>query len=146
MNGIEMDAIVKYPNRWPAGVSGNPNGRPTGSRTAFSEGFMRDVAASWDVHGMKAIEHTAKSNPAGYFAICARLVPQNVAVSIQTHASALDAHDLSILRAIRDAIPHANEMEPQAVLDYTLKAIQSYSACSIIDAAAEIVTEGQNSH
>src|SRR6516165_2772150 len=102
-----MDAIVKYPNRWPSGTSGNPNGRPVGSRTAFSEGFMRDVAASWDVHGMKAIEHTAKSNPAGYFAICARLVPQNVAVSIQAHASALDACDLSILRAIRDAIPNA---------------------------------------
>jgi hypothetical protein len=28
-----MDAIVKYPNRWTAGVSGNPNGRPVGSRT-----------------------------------------------------------------------------------------------------------------
>jgi hypothetical protein len=30
-----------------------------------------------------------------------------------------------ILRAIRDAIPNANELEPQAVLQYALDAIQS---------------------
>ena len=29
---------------WPPGVSGNPNGRPVGSRTAFSAGFLRDLA------------------------------------------------------------------------------------------------------
>ena len=26
---------------WPPGVSGNPNGRPVGSGTAFSQGFLK---------------------------------------------------------------------------------------------------------
>jgi hypothetical protein len=52
----------------------------------------------------------------------------------------MDERDLSILRAIRDAIPNANELEPQAVLDYTLKAIQSYGASPVIDAACELNT------
>jgi hypothetical protein len=48
-----MDAIVKYPNRWPAGVSGNPNGRPVGHRTRhqFSAAFLADLAEVWTEHG-----------------------------------------------------------------------------------------------
>ena len=29
---------------WPPGVSGNPNGRPVGSRTVFSQSFLKDLA------------------------------------------------------------------------------------------------------
>ena len=29
---------------WVAGQSGNPNGRPAGSRTVFSQGFLKDLA------------------------------------------------------------------------------------------------------
>ena len=36
---------------WPPGVSGNPNGRPVGSRTAFSHGFLKDLAEVWQEHG-----------------------------------------------------------------------------------------------
>jgi hypothetical protein len=32
---------------WPPGQSGNPNGRPVGSRTVFSQGFLKDLAAVW---------------------------------------------------------------------------------------------------
>jgi hypothetical protein len=138
-----MDAIVKYPNRWPAGVSGNPDGRPLGSRTAFSQAFMRDLAVSWSKNGAKVLERVAKENPSGYFSVCARLLPADVAISIQAQSPVLDAHDLSILRAIRDAIPNANELEPQAVLDHVLNAIRAYDASPVIDATSE--TEGQSS-
>jgi hypothetical protein len=37
-----MESIVKYPNRWTAGVSGNLNGRPVGSRHKFSQAFVDD--------------------------------------------------------------------------------------------------------
>ena len=29
---------------WQLGQSGNPNGRPAGSRTVFSQGFLKDLA------------------------------------------------------------------------------------------------------
>jgi hypothetical protein len=32
---------------WQPGQSGNPNGRPVGSRSAFSAGFTRDLAEVW---------------------------------------------------------------------------------------------------
>jgi hypothetical protein len=44
---------------WPPGVSGNPNGRPVGSRTVFSQGFLKDLASVWASHGRAAMEKTA---------------------------------------------------------------------------------------
>ena len=52
---------------WPSGVSGNPNGRPVGSRTAFSHGFLKDLAEVWHEHGRDITLHTAKTQPATFF-------------------------------------------------------------------------------
>ena len=52
---------------WPPGVSGNPNGRPVGSRTAFSHGFLKDLAEVWQEHGRDTMLHTAKTQPATFF-------------------------------------------------------------------------------
>ena len=39
-------AEVGKPTRWP-GQSGNPAGKPPGTRTAFAQGFIRDFAPVW---------------------------------------------------------------------------------------------------
>ena len=52
---------------WPKGVSGNPNGRPVGSRTAFSHGFKKNLTEVWQEHGRDTILHTAKTQPATFF-------------------------------------------------------------------------------
>ena len=44
---------------WPPGISGNPNGRPVGSRTVFSQGFLKDLASVWAERGRAAMEKTA---------------------------------------------------------------------------------------
>ena len=44
---------------WPPGFSGNPNGRPVGSRTVFSRGFLKDLASVWAERGRAAMEKTA---------------------------------------------------------------------------------------
>src|SRR5262249_25671726 len=135
-----MDAIVKYPNRWPSGVSGNPNGRPVGSRTAFSGAFMRDLAEGWAEHGKDTMLRTARSSPETFFATCARLLPKDVELTIRQHYTGLDEADLMILRAIRDAIPNANELEPQAVLEYALDAIRAHGARQIITSESQLRT------
>ena len=56
---------------WPPGVSGNPNGRPVGSRSAFSAGFTRDLAEVWADKGKAAMLYTAEKQPAVFFATCA---------------------------------------------------------------------------
>jgi hypothetical protein len=141
-----MSELAVRGRPFPPGVSGNPNGRPPGHHTRhlFSEAFLRDLSASWGKDGPKVLERVAKENPSSYFSVCARLLPSDVAISIQAQSPVLDARDLSILRAIRDAIPNANELEPQAVLDHVLNAIRAYDASPVIEIASKIETEGQN--
>jgi hypothetical protein len=139
-----MSEIAVRGRPFPPGVSGNPNGRPVGHRTRhqFSAAFLADLADVWVEHGKDTMLRTARSSPETFFATCARLLPKDVELTIRQHYSnALDESDLMILRAIRDAIPNANELAPQAVLEYALSAIRSYDA-NVIDAPSEGITEG----
>ena len=67
----------------PPGVSGNPNGRPVGSRSAFSAGFTRDLAEVWADKGKAAMLYTAEKQPAVFFATCARLIGPEVKLTIE---------------------------------------------------------------
>jgi hypothetical protein len=129
-----MDAIVKYPNRWTAGISGNPNGRPVGARTAFSNAFMRDLAEVWATEGKRCVEHTAKASPETFFAVCSKLLPKDVAVTVEaTMPRGLEPEDLAILQAIKAALPNAGEREPAEVLQFVLDAVRAHEA-KVIDA------------
>ena len=140
-----MNEIAVRGRPFAPGISGNPNGRPIGSRTAFSAAFMRDLAETWAKHGKDTMLQTAKLNPEVFFATCARLIPKDVHLTVQQHYSALDESDLAILRAIRAAIPNANAMAPEAVLEFTLDAIKAYDAGHLIDVTSEAITEGPTS-
>ena len=62
-----MEVARANNGRWQSGQSGNPSGlpgRPLGSRTAFSQGFTRDLAEVWQAKGKQAMSWTA-DNPSG---------------------------------------------------------------------------------
>jgi hypothetical protein len=129
-----MDEIAIRGRPFPPGVSGNPNGRPLGSRTAFSHAFLRDLAESWAEHGKATMTHTARTNPEVFFATCARLVPKDVQLTIeQTMPKGLEPEDLAILRAIKAALPNAGDREPAEVLQFVLDAVRAHEA-KVIDA------------
>ena len=50
---------------WRPGQSGNLNGRPVGSRSAFS--FTRDLAEVWADKGKAAMLYTAEKQPGVFF-------------------------------------------------------------------------------
>ena len=60
---------VSRPTQWKPGQSGNLNGRPIGSRQAFSAGFLKYLAEVWAEHGKETMLKTAKDQPTT-FAIC----------------------------------------------------------------------------
>ena len=118
---------------WPPGVSGNPNGRPVGSRSAFSAGFTRDLAEVWAEKGKASMLYTAEKQPAVFFAICARLLPNDVRVTVeQSLPGNLRMEDWQVMReviaAVRQAIPEAGSNPPGAVLEHVLEALRAAQA------------------
>jgi hypothetical protein len=117
--------------RWQAGVSGNPNGRPIGTRQTFSNGFLKDLAEVWQAHGKDTMLHTAKTQPATFFAVCARLIPSDVKLTVGQTYGGLDPSDYAILRAIKESLPAANSESPRAVLEFVRDAVLAAVAKTI---------------
>jgi hypothetical protein len=80
-------AEVGKPTRWPPGQSGNPAGKPPGTRTAFSQGFIRDFALVWAEEGLDAVRKVAKKSPEAFVAIAARICPNDVRLTLERHRS-----------------------------------------------------------
>ena len=113
-----MDA---YPNlkAWKPGQSGNLNGRPVGSRTAFSAGFLKDLAEIWSEEGRGAAY--GQDKPDGLLCQCARLIGPEVKLTIeQTLPGNLSMEDWTIMReiiaSVRQAIPDAQLFKDQSFL------------------------------
>jgi hypothetical protein len=58
------------------GMSGNPSGRPKGSRHKISEVFLADLAADFDQHGEAAIRQAREDDPVAYIRVIASLLPK----------------------------------------------------------------------
>ena len=124
---------ISKPTQWKPGQSGNLNGRPVGTRQAFSAGFLRDLAEVWSEEGRETMVKTARTNPAVFFATCARLIPNDVSVTIQQQLPGnLSAEDWAMIReiveAVKQAIPDAASAPPGAVLEHVLGALRAAQA------------------
>src|SRR5215472_11965546 len=60
------------------GQSGNPAGRPKGSRNKLAEDFLADAYHQWRQHGPKALETMATSEPAKFCQMVASLLPKEM--------------------------------------------------------------------
>ena len=121
---------------WRPGQSGNLNGRPVGSRSAFSAGFTRDLAEVWAEKGKASMLYTAEKQPAVFFATCARLLPNDVRVTVeQSLPGNLSMEDWQVMKeiiaAVRQAIPDASSKPPGAVLEHVLSALRQADAILI---------------
>jgi hypothetical protein len=78
--------------------------------------------------------HTAKTQPATFFAVCARLVATEVKATIEASYGGLTPEDYAILSAIKESLPAANSESPQAVLEFVRDAVREKLARPVIEA------------
>jgi hypothetical protein len=62
------------------GQSGNPNGRPKGSRNKLSEALVDDLYAEWQEQGRDAIKKMAEKTPGDFVKVVASLLPKVIGV------------------------------------------------------------------
>ena len=121
---------------WKPGQTGNPNGRPVGSRSAFSQAYVRDFQTVWDESGIDAIREMAKKNPSGFVAVASKLIPQQVSLDMQASLPGnLSLEDWQLLReviqAVRSGIPDAAHARPGEVFQRVLSALRAAEAKTI---------------
>lgn len=71
------------------GQSGNPAGRPKGSRSKLQEDFLSDVLAAWKLKGAAAIDAMIEDKPGDFVKMVAGILPKEATLNIN------DASDMS---------------------------------------------------
>jgi hypothetical protein len=77
--------------RWRAGYSGNPAGRPKGSRNKLGEEFIAALYADFMANGEAAIERVRLEKPDQYLRVIAAIVPKELAISANPLDDATDS-------------------------------------------------------
>jgi hypothetical protein len=67
-------------SRWQPGQSGNPNGRPKGSRNRISEAALKALADDFDAHGVAVIEQVRTERPHDYLKIIVAVLPKRMEI------------------------------------------------------------------
>jgi hypothetical protein len=114
---------------WQPGESGNPAGRPIGSRQKVSEAIIRDISDAWATHGRTVLDKLAVSDPGKFAQLAAGLIPREFQLSVESRLpGGLTSEDMEIFQAIKQALPDAGSRQPGEVLLFVADAIRAHGA------------------
>ena len=116
--------------RFKPGQSGNPAGRPRGSRNKLGEEILDDLIDEWRANGKKALALCASREPTQFIKVVANILPREVL------SMALNVNTTVDLSAMEDA---------KGFLEAYRYARDRIGAVPLIEAEAEegaLVTEG----
>jgi Family of unknown function (DUF5681) len=87
------------------GQSGNPAGRPRGSKSKLSENFLADLHDCWERHGVAALERCAKEQPEVLVKVIAGLLPRDVRIDVSVDATEFASRFRSALELLGNPDP-----------------------------------------
>lgn len=82
------------------GQSGNPNGRPKGSRNKLAETFLQDTLTEWEAHGATAISDMREKNPGDFVKMVASLLPKEMTLNLNNEIEMTDDEILDRIRGL----------------------------------------------
>lgn len=85
------------------GKSGNPNGRPQGSRHRLSEDFIKALADDFADHGVETIRAVREADPAVYVRVIASVLPKESTLTIDNKRDATDWTRAELVAFLSDA-------------------------------------------
>ena len=65
-----------------AGTSGNPNGRPKGSKHKLGEAFLSALHENFEEHGAETIEQVRVEKPDQYLKVVASIIPKDINLTV----------------------------------------------------------------
>ena len=96
------------------GQSGNPKGRPQGSRNKLSEEFFRDLCDAWQAFGKPALMTAAWTHPVEFVRVVASLIPRELeATATVVHAERMSDDELAAIACQGGEDPLATEEEEE---------------------------------
>ena len=85
------------------GQSGNPKGRPKGSRNALGEDFLKAMHADFVTHGADVIAEVRATKPDAYLKVVASILPKQAEITINEYDNMDDGQLRTALSAaLRD--------------------------------------------
>jgi Family of unknown function (DUF5681) len=115
---IQHDNKFKPGNpNWKPGQSGNPKGRPVGSRQKIAEQLLTAFAAVLDEDPVVALRELKQNDPAKFWTIASGLLPKETLLSVQQVVpGGLEPAQWAQLRRVLDLIErYAPATEPEEV-------------------------------
>ena len=91
--------MAKEDTQFRPGESGNPNGRPKGSRNKLSEAFLKALADDFEQHGVDAIQKLREESKDKYCNVIAKLMPKLMELSGPDGSEVPITGTLKIVRA-----------------------------------------------
>ncbi len=86
------------------GQSGNPAGRPKGSRNKLGEAFVQALHDDFTIHGVSVIETVRVEKPDQYLKVVASLLPKQIEVKEGAFDGVSDEELAALVAAARSAL------------------------------------------